>query len=145
VSGDRRCATGVVMPALNNGVLIAILAHSLIGVSLIWDKVLLKETRSSSVVNYVFWLGAMSALGSILTVFGMELPPVHIILLAFGAGAIHLAANYYYYTALKAGEASETLAIMGGFSPVATALIGIPLLKSQMAGPALWGFALMTS
>ncbi len=133
------------MSLLNNGIFIAIVAHALIGASLVWDKILLRETRSSSVVNYVFWLGAMSALGSLLAVLGMELPPLGVIALAFGAGVVHLAANYFYYKALKGGEASETLAIMGGFSPVATALIGIPLLKSQLAGMALWGFALMTA
>lgn len=133
------------MGILNNGVLIAIIAQGMIGASLVWDKILLQETRSSSVVNYVFWLGGMSLFGSILAVFGMTLPPVGVILTAFGAGVIHLAANYFYYEALQEGEASETLAIMGGFSPVATALIAIPLLRSHLAGLALWGFAVMTA
>src|SRR5260370_41486549 len=37
-----------------------------------------------------------------------------IALLAFATGVIHLVANYLYYGALKKGEASETLAMMGG-------------------------------
>jgi uncharacterized membrane protein len=45
---------------------------------------------------------------------------------------------------LKRGEASETLAVMGGFSPVATTLIALALLSKQMTGTELIGFALMT-
>jgi uncharacterized membrane protein len=131
------------MTFLQSGFLIAVLAHAIIGASLVWDKILLKEMHSRTVVNYVFWLGAMSAFGAILAFFGMSLPPVRVICLAVGAGLIHLAANYFYYAALNAGEASQTLAIMGGFSPVATALIGLPLLRSRLGGLALWGFALM--
>jgi drug/metabolite transporter (DMT)-like permease len=128
-----------------SGVLIAIIAHCLIGISLIWDKILLEETASQSVTNYVFWLGAMSVFGSILAVFGMKLPPLPVTLIAFGAGILHLIANYFYYWALKSGEASETLSIMGGFAPIATALIGIPILGSFLSGPELWGFLLMVA
>jgi uncharacterized membrane protein len=45
---------------------------------------------------------------------------------------------------LKAGEASEELAAMGGFGPVTTALISIPLLHSAVGGE-LTGFLLMTA
>lgn len=55
-----------------------------------------------------------------------------------------MAAMFFYYAALKAGEASQTLAIMGGFSPVATALISIPLLRNPIGGRAvLGGFLLL--
>jgi hypothetical protein len=46
-----------------NGVLIAIVAHGLIGISLVWDKVLLRRKRMQSLVSYVFWLGAISIFG----------------------------------------------------------------------------------
>lgn len=133
------------MELLSSGFFLAVLAHAVLGASLVWDKVLLEETKSSSVVNYVFWLGAISVFGSILAIFGMSLPSLSVILTAFGAGALHLVAIYFYYWALKAGEASHTLAIMGGFSPVATALIAIPLLHSELKGITWWGFLLLTS
>ena len=41
---------------------------------------------------------------------------------------MHLAGVFFYYVTLKRGETSETLAVMGGFSPVATAGIGFALL-----------------
>ncbi len=128
----------------SNAVFVAIVAHGLIGISLVWDKILLRKPHMKDVVNYVFWLGAMSVFGCILAFFGMHLPPLGIIFLALGAGFIHLIANYYYYAALKSGEASQTLAIMGGFSPLATVLIGIPLLSKSLGGTGVKvGFALM--
>jgi drug/metabolite transporter (DMT)-like permease len=133
------------MQILESGVFIAIVAHFLVGASLVWDKILLKETKQQSVINYVFWLGAISIFGCIVGVFGMKLPSIGILLIALAAGFLDLVATYFYYKALKSGEASQTLAIMGGFTPLATALIGIPLLHTGLRGTAIWGFALMVA
>lgn len=130
----------------HNGILIAIIAHGLIGISLVWDKVLLRRPETRNLVSYVFWLGLISIFGLALIPFGFHLPAARVACLALAAGALHMAAIYFYYAALKAGEASQTLAIMGGFSPIATALIGIPLLKHPLGGTgALLGFALLTA
>jgi uncharacterized membrane protein len=94
-------------------------------------------------VSYVFWLGAISIFGLVLIPFGFKLPGWKIAGLGFAAGLLDLIASYFYYWALKSGEASEELAAMGGFAPVATALIGMPLLKSPLGGQ-LTGFTLMT-
>jgi drug/metabolite transporter (DMT)-like permease len=63
--------------------------------------------------------------------------------MGFAAGVLDLVASYFYYAALKTGEASEELAAMGGFGPVATAVIAIPLLKRPIGGD-LTGFIVMT-
>jgi uncharacterized membrane protein len=126
-----------------NGVLIAILGHGLIGVSLLWDKVLLGRRATTNLVSYVFWLGAISILGLALLPFGFQVPKATVAITAFGAGALELIADYFYYAALKAGEASEELAVMGGFTPVATALISMPLLKQPLGGHPT-GFILLT-
>src|SRR6185437_6818120 len=130
---------------LKNGAFVAIIAHGLIGVSLIWDKVLLKSPGTKNLFSYVFWLGAMSVFGVILVPFGYNSPPFHLMWIAFVAGVVHLIGVFFYYMALKRGEASETLAVMGGFSPVATAAIAFALLSKQMSGGQLLGFALMAS
>ena len=129
---------------LKDGVLMAILAHALIGASLVWDKVLLNNPGTKNLFSYVFWLGSMSVFGVILVPFGYNSPSFQVAALAFGAGVIHLVGVFFYYEALKRGEASETLAVMGGFSPVATTLIALALLSKQMTGMQLTGFALMT-
>ncbi|MGH9559157.1 MAG: EamA family transporter [Bryobacteraceae bacterium] len=134
------------MPSfVNNGIFIAILAHGLIGLSLIWDKILLERPETRNVVNYIFWLGAMSILGVCLVPFGFTMPARGVFAIAFGAGLVQLAANYFYYDALDAGEASQTLAIMGGFSPLFTYLIGVALLKKPLGGASMVGFGIMVA
>lgn len=126
-----------------NGMLIAIIAHGLIGISLVWDKVLLKRPQTKNLISYVFWLGAISVFGLALIPFGFKLPAFKLAVMGFGAGLLDLIASYFYYAALKAGEASEELAAMGGFSPVATAALSVPLLKAPIGGQ-LAGFTVMT-
>jgi drug/metabolite transporter (DMT)-like permease len=131
---------------IHNGIFIAIIAHGLIGVSLIWDKVLLRRPETTNLPAYVFWLGFISIFGLLLIPFGFHLPDTDTIILAFVTGVLHQAAIYFYYAALKGGEASQTLAIMGGFSPVATALIALPLLRHPLGGKGtLLGFILMVA
>jgi uncharacterized membrane protein len=129
----------------HSGALVAIIAHGLIGISLVWDKVLLRRPGTQNLFSYVFWLGAMSVFGVCLVPFGYNSPPFTLAALAFSAGVIHLVGVFFYYAALKRGEASETVTMMGGFSPVATAGISFALLSRQMSGDQLLGFALMTS
>ena len=126
-----------------NGVLLAVIAHGLIGISLIWDKVLLKRPSARNLLPYVFWLGAISIFGLVLIPFGFKMPSWKLAGMGFAAGLLDLIASYFYYSALKSGEASEELAVMGGFAPVATALIAIPLLREPVGGQ-LAGFTVMT-
>jgi drug/metabolite transporter (DMT)-like permease len=129
---------------LKSGLLIALIAHSLIGISLVWDKVLLKRPETKNLVSYVFWLGAISIFGLALIPFGFQMPRAPVALLGFFTGALHLVAVYFYYDALKRGEASESLAAIGGFSPVATAILGLFLLQQPFAGGQVLAFALLT-
>lgn len=131
------------MQIVLNGVLMAIVAHGLIGISLVWDKVLLQQPATKNLLAYVFWLGAISVFGLVLIGFGFTMPSPSLAAIGFVAGVIDLVASYFYYAALKAGEASEELAAMGGFAPVATALIAIPLLDHPIGGQ-LAGFTVMT-
>lgn len=131
------------MGIITSGLLIAIIAHGLIGISLVWDKILLRQPQTKNLVSYVFWLGAMSIFGLILLAFGFHMPAWPIAGLAFGTGALQLVAIYFYYSALKHGEASQMLAVMGGFSPLATALIGTPLLRRPLASNSIPGFGLL--
>jgi drug/metabolite transporter (DMT)-like permease len=135
---------GPIQGVVLNGILIAVIAHGLIGVSLVWDKALLQKRETQNLLSYIFWLGIISVFGLILIPFGFHFPQWHYAVLGFVAGVLDLVASYFYYSALKAGEASEELAAMGGFTPVATALIAIPLLKSPIGGD-LVGFALMVA
>ncbi len=126
-----------------NGIFCAIIAHMLIGISLVWDKVLLRKPGTRNLLSYVFWLGAISVFGLALIPFGFKMPHWTVAARGLVAGFLDLFAAYFYYGALKAGEASEELAAMGGFVPVATALLAIPFLSRPLEGR-LAGFSLMT-
>lgn len=126
-----------------NGILIAIVAHGLIGISLVWDKILLRRKGMQSLASYVFWLGAISIFGLALIPFGFHMPRLSTAGIALAAGFCDLLATWFYYAALKAGEASEELAAMGGFTPVATVLLSIPLLGIHLHGQ-FTGFLVMT-
>jgi uncharacterized membrane protein len=128
-----------------NGILIAVIAHGMIGFSLVWDKVLMARPGTRNLFSYVFWLGSISIFGVVLVPFGYKPAALWVIALAFGAGVVDLIATFFYYEALKMGEASESLAVVGGFTPVATLAIGYALLSHQMRGAQLIGFALMTA
>ncbi|HET7213579.1 MAG TPA: EamA family transporter, partial [Terriglobia bacterium] len=128
-----------------NGAFVAVIAQAVIGASLVWDKVLLKHPGTKNLYSYVFWLGSLSVFGVALVPFGYQSPPIAVVVIAFITGVMHLVGVFYYYAALKAGEASETLPIMGGFSPVATALIALALLTRQMTSLQLFGFLLMSA
>src|SRR5579875_12470 len=104
-------AKGIVL----NGLLIAVIAHGLIGISLVWDKVLLQRRETQNLLSYVFWLGAISIFGLLLAPFGFHFPQWQYGAIGFAAGVLDLIASYFYYSALKAGEASEELAATGGF------------------------------
>ncbi len=75
-----------------NGILMAVLAHALIGGSLIWDKVLLRNPQTRNLPAYVFWLGAISVFGLLLMPFGFRMPPPGICAIAFLAGVLNLVA-----------------------------------------------------
>ncbi len=129
----------------HQGLLVAIIAHGLIGVTLIWDKILLKEPQTKNMPAFMFWLGAISVFGLILYFFGFQIPPLHIAALALGTGALHLVAVWAYMETLQSGEASDTLAVMGGFSPVATALVAVLLLSHPLGKVSFGAFALMVA
>src|SRR5437870_13127448 len=99
----------------HNGILVAAIAHGLIGITLVWDKVLLRRPETRNLLSYVFWLGFISVFGLLLMPFGFHMLRLTAIILAFAAGLLHLVANFFYYAALKAGERSLTFGLMGGF------------------------------
>jgi uncharacterized membrane protein len=97
-----------------------------------------------NVLSYVFWLGAISIFGLVLIPFGFRYPGIKLAGLGIAAGLLDLIASYFYYTALQQGEASEELAAMGGFAPVATAVLALPFLRAPFGGSVV-GFALMSA
>lgn len=128
-----------------SGVSVAVLAHFIVALTLVWDKIMLEDKQTQSIIGYVFWFGILSAFGPLLAFSGMKLPDLSIAALAFASGGLYVVSNYFYFVALSRGESSQSVPIMGGLSPVATALIGIPLLHVTLSGRAFGGFSLLVA
>ncbi|MDO8504831.1 MAG: hypothetical protein Q7S36_03180, partial [Candidatus Liptonbacteria bacterium] len=104
-----------------SGITIAIFAEIILGVSLVIDKLLLKD-RPGHALPYVFWIGVLNVFGLLLIPFGFVLPDTNTALLSLATAAAFLATLACMYGALTRGGATNTLPIIGGFSPVAAYL-----------------------
>ncbi|MDO8515802.1 MAG: DMT family transporter, partial [bacterium] len=126
------------------GIAIALGAQLFIGLSLVVDKFFLKTEKRGDVILYVFWIGMLDVAALTLAFFGLSTPPAAVILPAMGAGITLLIALYFYFLALERGEASHTLAIVGGFAPLATVLIANRFGIAPLNAAELTAFALLT-
>lgn len=107
--------------------LLAVFAQLILGASAVFDKLLLRR-RLINAESYTFWLGILGFFALGLLPLGFVLPSVKVLLIALVAGATFIAAMYFYYVSLDEGEASDTLPIISGISPLATLGLGFFIL-----------------
>ncbi|TSC60202.1 MAG: Uncharacterized protein LiPW15_80 [Parcubacteria group bacterium LiPW_15] len=107
-----------------SGIFWALLGQLFLGLSLVIDKILLdQKPKKDQVLSYIFWIGLLNFVGLLFAPFGFAVPSTTTILLSLLAGALFLVSLATYYAALAKGGVSSTLAIIGGFAPIATYLI----------------------
>lgn len=123
---------------------VALTAQFILGTSAVFDKVLLRR-RFGDPWAYTFWLGILGVLAVALVPFGVTLLPTMELLVALLAGALFLAALLLLFLALKQGEVSGTVPIIGGLTPVFTLLIGWFLLADRLGRGELIGFTLLVA
>jgi len=109
--------------------LVAILAQIVLGTSAVFDKFLLRRKFFDPLV-YTFWLGLLGIFALIILPFGFELLSLNTIAIAIIAGVLFVLAMLFLFYALDYSEASATLPVIGGFSPVFTLIIGYFLMGS---------------
>lgn len=83
------------------------------------DKILLRG-RISNPLAFAFYSGIASIGVLVLTPFGFSFLPFVTTMLAFLAGALFLVAFLFLYTALRYGEASRVIPLVGALTPLAT-------------------------
>ncbi len=125
-----------------NGIFWAILAEVLIGVSLVVDKLLLGDVPKRA-MPYVFWIGVLNIFGLLIIPFGFVFPGLTAILWSFAAGAAFLATLGCVYGALTRGGATNTLPIIGGFSPMAAYFMSTLVMFAPLNIADKVGFALL--
>lgn len=102
---------------------IAIIAQIILGTSAVFDKMLLKRSIFNPAA-YTFWLGIFGGFAVVLIPFGVFGLPVKAIGVAIIAGILFLLAMLFLFLSLHKTEASKSLLLIGGITPVTTLLIG---------------------
>ena len=122
--------------------LVATLAQIILGTSGVFDKLLLRRGFFDPWV-YTFWLGILGIFSIVLLPFGFESASLTTIFLALLGGAAFVFAMLAMFFSLNRGYASETLPVIGGFSPVFTLFIGFLLLSDKLSLGDLVGFSFL--
>ena len=98
-------------------VFVAILAYSLNATVTVIDKFLLKKSIPSP-VTYGFFVGILSIFVLPLFLLEFDWPGWGSVLFDLGTGMVFLLAILFLFTALKKGEASRVLPVIGGVIPL---------------------------
>lgn len=123
-------------------VFFALIGQFMLGTSAVFDKMLLKKGYFKPLV-FTFWMSVLGVVSLFLTPFGFVLPSAKIIAIAFASGVLFDVAMYLFFSALHKGDASGTLTITGGLSPIFTLTFSYLLLNSNITGADMLGFAIL--
>ncbi len=125
-----------------NWLFIAVLAQIILGTSAVFDKALLKR-KFFDPFTYTFWIGVLGLFAVVFLPFGFQLTALNTILIALAAGAIFILAMVFMIYALYLSEASQTLPIIGGISPIFTLVFGFIFLSSWLGSGDYIAFTLL--
>ncbi len=128
-----------------NWLIVSIIAQVILGTSAVFDKLLLRK-RFTDPWAYTFWASVLALFIVILIpFFGFYSIPAKTVLIGILGGAAFSLALFFFFLALREGEASVALPVIGGLAPVFTLAIGIPLLKSSLTPLEFFGFILLVA
>ncbi|MBI5913126.1 EamA family transporter [Candidatus Azambacteria bacterium] len=123
---------------------IAIIAQIILGTSAVFDKMLLKRSIFNPLA-YTFWLGVLGVFALVLLPFSSFAFSITTIGVALVAGALFLLAMYFLFASLHKGEASKSLLLIGGLTPVTTLLTASFILHERLSIAAVMGFGLLVT
>lgn len=121
---------------------VALLAQFILGSSAVFDKSLLRQ-RFFNPLSYSFWLGALGIFSLVLVPLGFHFVPLKIFSVAVLAGVFFVIGMAFLFFALNKMEASDTLPIIGSFSPIFTLAAAYYLLGVFIGLLDFTGFALL--
>jgi drug/metabolite transporter (DMT)-like permease len=125
-----------------NWLTISVLAQVVLGTSAVFDKILLGR-RFFNPFTYTFWLGILGIFSALLLPFGFQTVSYQIIGVSFLAGVFFILAMFFLFYALNLGEASQTLPVIGGISPIFTLIFSYFLLNSWLGSGDLLAFSII--
>ena len=124
------------------GLAIAILAYFLNAVTTVIDKYLLRRSIPNPIA-YGFYMGILSIFALPLLFYQFEYPGLILLLFDFLAGIVFLVSILLMYIALKRGEASRVIPIIGGLTPILIYLYETLIAGSHISGIQLGAFCLL--
>lgn len=123
--------------------IIVIIANLLNAVVFLIDKFLLTKSKASNPAVYTFFIGALGLVALILWPFGSlkvgwsELWPNIFSAVTF------IIALWCFFTALKYGETSRVVPLVGGLQPLLIWVLAKFLLDEKLSSMQLWAFVLL--
>lgn len=125
--------------------LVSVIAQTILGTSAVFDKLLLRK-RFTDPWAYTFWASVLALFIVVfIPFFGFYSLPAKTILLGILGGAAFSLALLFFFLALREGEASVALPVIGGLAPVFTLLISILFLQDTLTPLELTGFLMLVA
>ena len=113
-------------------IVVALSAYLILAVANLLDKFLINSVLSSSKA-YVFAASMMSLLVFIVAPWFLQWPGVWPFLFNILAGIIFAVALWFLYEALKRGETSRILVIIGGTTPIFSLILSLVFFKEHFS------------
>lgn len=105
----------------------------------LFDKFLLKQLIPKPAV-YAFYVSALSVVGVLFFIFDPRVPSAPVLIAGLLAGAIYVYALIAYYSALREGEASRVVPLLGGMISVFTFLLAWIFLGERLNQSQIFAF-----
>src|SRR4030042_4912334 len=125
-------------------ILLSISSYFLNAAASIVDKILVSK-KIPHPLAYTFYVGLLSVFVVILAPFGLELPPINILIIALSSGIIFLAALNFLFRSLVKGEPSRVFTGFGAMVPLFTLILSFLILKQGLTLMEFSVFLLLTA
>jgi uncharacterized membrane protein len=126
-------------------IVLALLAQLIMAAIVLVDKyVLVGHAHVGKPVVYAFYVSALSGVVVVLVPFGViSIPSLTVLALSLLASATFIASVLFLYTALRHGNASDAVPIVGAVSAVVTAYLAFLLLDQDLSRAFIPAFLLL--
>lgn len=115
-----------------NWIVIAIAAYLILAIVNLADKFLL-ENLVPSTKTYAFLVGVLGAVVVVLAPWFLEWPGVFLVVFNLVIGALFPVALLLLYRALKIGDASKIIPLIGGMMPMFTVILSVLFLGERFS------------
>jgi drug/metabolite transporter (DMT)-like permease len=111
---------------------LAVVSYLMLAIVNIGDKVVVDKLLKSGQV-YAFVVGVLSALVFVLAPWFLEWPGIFLFLINLLAGAFFIFALWSMFEALKAGEASRVVVVVGSIVPIFSLIFSVLIFKESFS------------